>query len=342
MATQRGVLCRTLAVMIKVYWVFYALILVLWGSACTTQEPVVGWATASAEADTAIALVTIRAHAANATAIPTATTAQPTAVATIAPTATPTLPPFVRQTSIGTSTAGHPIDAWSIGYGRKIVVLIGGIHGGYEWNTVSLAYQLIDLYEARMSPVPQNITLVIIPVANPDGLATVTGKAGRFDRADVSAERVQGRFNSNQVDLNRNWDCQWQTEAVWSTRSVSGGTAPFSEAESVVLRDYLAQLDPMVAIFYHSAADGIYTGQCGEDQHPDTLSFSKIYADAAGYNLNTAFSAYAITGDASDYLNRIGVPSFTVELTTVEATEFEKNLAGVQLLLTHISQRTSR
>ncbi len=44
---------------------------------------------------------------------------------------------------------------------------------------------------------------------------------------------MSGRFNANDVDLSRNFDCNWQASALWQNKKVSGGNAVFSEPESV-------------------------------------------------------------------------------------------------------------
>lgn len=270
------------------------------------------------------------------TPIPTTTPLPPTATPTSLPTAT--RPPFLRSFTLGASTGGHPIEGWHLGYGERQIALVGGIHGGAEWNTILLSFALIDHYAKHSDLIPNNVTLTIIPVVNPDGQLAVMGKIGRFTPASLPVETSHGRFNANKVDLNRNWDCQWRSEAVWGGRRVSGGSAPFSEVETVLLRDYLHQLAPEVAVFYHSVADGVYTGQCGEQQHPHTLRYSASYARAANYKLNTTFAAYTVTGDATDYLNKVGIAAFTVELTADDDIEWMQNLAGVQLLLNRVAE----
>jgi len=47
---------------------------------------------------------------------------------------------------IGRSAGGLPIEAYRFGRGPIRLILVGGIHGGYEWNTILLAYAVIDHY----------------------------------------------------------------------------------------------------------------------------------------------------------------------------------------------------
>ncbi len=242
-------------------------------------------------------------------------------------------PPGSVYFPLGLSSQGYPIEGWQLGSGPRQLVLVGGIHGGYEWNTVLLAYAMLDYYTQRSAEIPADVTLTIIPVANPDGLVRVIGHAGRFQGADVTEPTAPGRFNGRAVDLNRNWDCAWAPQARWRDQVVSGGEAPFSELETVALRDFILATRPTLVLFWHSAARGVYLAQCNGVQAANTRPLAEIYAAAAGYALNATFDAYPITGDAADYLNGLGIASFTVELSTHDGVEFEVNQAGVRALL---------
>ena len=40
---------------------------------------------------------------------------------------------------IGTSVAGRPLEVFQFGNGPEEKMIVAGIHGGYEWNTIVLA-----------------------------------------------------------------------------------------------------------------------------------------------------------------------------------------------------------
>lgn len=237
----------------------------------------------------------------------------------------------VAQT-IGTSAGGRAIESYRFGFGSQTIILIGGIHGGYEWNTILLAYEMIDYFLANPDRVPANISLYIIPSANPDGQFAVTGVDGRFTPEDVTSDIEPGRFNANEVDLNRNFACDWQPEGLWGDTLVSGGTVPFSELETAALRTLFLRERPEVVVFWHSKADGIFVGSC-EGIYQPSKDVAEIYGHASGYRVYEQFTAYPITGDASDWLATQNIPSFTVELETRSQTEYSENLAGVLALL---------
>ena len=227
---------------------------------------------------------------------------------------------------IGFSVEGRAIEVFSFGDGPNNVVFVGGIHGGYEWNTVLLAYEMIDYFNGNRDAIPSGVTVHIVPAANPDGLYQVTGRDGRFSADLIGDWPRAARFNGRGVDLNRNWSCGWSPSARWGSMAVDPGSAPFSEPETRALRDFFIRLAPSSVLFWHSAFGLVAAGQCGGNVGGAELA--QIYGEAAGYPVG-AFTAYALSGTASDWLSEQGVPAAAVELTTHERTEFGRNLEGV-------------
>ncbi len=241
-----------------------------------------------------------------------------------------------RVEVIGKSVEGRNIEAYTYGNGDKNLVFVGGIHGGYEWNSVVLAYQMIDYFNANPKLIPENISLVIIPALNPDGVFKVVGKEGKFTAADVTQTKEQsapGRFNANAVDLNRNFDCKWQPESIWQSKKVSAGTSVFSEPEAAAFRDFVAKVKPEAVVLWHSQAGAVYASQCENGLATSTRILMETYAQAGGYPAIPTFDAYVVTGAAEDWLASINIPAITVELKTHEGIEFNENLAGVKAVV---------
>jgi predicted deacylase len=246
-----------------------------------------------------------------------------------------------KQAVIGTSVEGRNIESYTFGTGDTNILLVGGIHGGYEWNSVMLAYQFIDYYTANPKSVPENITLTIVPAANPDGVFAVTKKEGRFVVADTKNEDTSaglGRFNANKVDLNRNFACKWQPKSSWKGNIVSAGTEAFSEPESKAIKSVVASLNPVAVIFFHSQAGAIYASECENGILPMTRKVMNAYSLASGYKTIDVFDSYQVTGDAEGWLASIGIPAITVELETHETIQWEKNIAGVKAVLDYFKK----
>jgi len=246
----------------------------------------------------------------------------------------------VERKIIGASVEGRGIEAYTYGKGDTHLMFVGGIHGGYEWNSVLLAYTFIDYLEANPEVLVENLRVSVIPSANPDGLYAVIGEEGRFTIADVppNASNGLGRFNAHDVDLNRNFDCKWQPESTWRQNVVSAGSWPFSEPETQAIRDFVLEHQPDAVILWHSQANAVYPAECGGNILPKTRDIMQAYARAAGYQALESFDAYEVTGAADGWLASIGIPALTVELQTHETIEWEQNLAGINALFEYYGQ----
>ncbi|MCX6764373.1 MAG: M14 family metallopeptidase [Candidatus Nealsonbacteria bacterium] len=246
------------------------------------------------------------------------------------------------ETITGKSVQGLDIKAYHYGSGEKEILFVGGIHGGYSWNTVLLTYQIMDYLKANPTLIPGNIKVTVIPVLNPDGLKKVVGAAGRFSQSDVSVSqevKVSGRFNANKVDINRNFDCEWKAIGVWQSTNVSGGSKPFSEPESAAIRDYVQKHKPIAVISWDSAAGGVFSSNCNNDEIlPETQAIANIYAEASGYPAYEDFTFYELSGDMINWFAKNKIPAISVLLSTHEGIEWSKNLAGIKATLEHYAK----
>ena len=255
-------------------------------------------------------------------------------------------PPAVKEIKreirevIGTSVEGRAIERYTYGNGEKHLLFVGGVHGGYEWNSVLLSYKFMDYLKANSLVLPPNIKITVIPSLNPDGIYKVLGKEGRFGFDDITniskttSVLEKARFNANDVDLNRNFDCKWKPESTWKSKKVSAGSTAFSEPEAKALRDFvLKNKSNLVAtVFWHSQAGAVYASECRDGILPVTFDIMNTYARASGYKAIKTFDSYEVTGDAEGYLTSLNIPAITVELTTHNTVEWKENLSGIKAL----------
>jgi hypothetical protein len=196
---------------------------------------------------------------------------------------------------------------------------------------------MIDYLKANSDIIPVNLKIHIIPNLNPDGLFKATGIEGKFVASDVKSNSMHntgvGRFNANDVDLNRNFACKWQPESTWKGKTVSAGTKAFSEPEAETLRKYVEEVSPQAVVLWHSQANNVYGSECENGILPDTLTLMSTYAQAGKYGEVPIFDAYPVTGDAEGWLASIGIPAVTVELETRTSVEWERNLAGTMAVM---------
>lgn len=242
---------------------------------------------------------------------------------------------------IGESVGGRDIMAYNFGTGDTRLLFVGGIHGGYEWNTVLVAYELMDYLKANPSAIPENVKVTVIPNLNPDGTFKTVGKEGRFTAANVPSSQttqVAGRYNANDVDLNRNFDCDWKPTGKWQNKTVNAGSAPFSEPESAAFRDFVMANRPSAVIAYYSAAGGVYASNCLGSVSAETRELTNKYAAASGYRAYEDFDYYELNGDMVNWIAKSNIPGISILLTNHTSTEWTKNKAGVDAILKHFAR----
>jgi len=240
------------------------------------------------------------------------------------------------QVVIGRSIEGNNIIAYNYGTGDTRILFIGGIHGGYSWNTALLGFETMDYLKSHLDMIPSDIIITVIPVLNPDGLQKAVGTSGEFSANDVSKSQsviLSSRTNANEVDINRNFDCKWQSDAVWQKKSISGGESVFSEPESQAIKNYIENHKVSASVVWYSAVGGVYSSKCGEEIMSETNELMNVYAKASGYPANDSYDYYETTGDLVNWLAKEKIPAVSVLLTNHTDTELDKNIKGIKAVI---------
>jgi len=240
--------------------------------------------------------------------------------ARIEPSATPTRSPAIPMT-IGTSEAGRPLQVYTFGTGEHARMIIAGIHGGYEGNTIRLAEELIQVLDARPELVPASKTLYILRALNPDG--------------EARSSSYKGRVNENLVDLNRNWPALWESswplEGCWTYTYVTAGPYPASEAETRSLLNFLITYQVEAIISYHSAALGIFPG--GQPPDPASIALAETLATVSDYHYPPIDTGCTYTGQLIDWASKMGIAAVDIELTNHTDTDLFQNLRVLEAFL---------
>lgn len=253
-------------------------------------------------------------------------TPKPRATLIVAQSPTPFVLPASAQgrasiATIGYSVSGRPIQVYIFGRGEREKMIVAGIHGGYEWNTIALADELIQHIFANPEIVPDDVTLYILRNLNPDG--------------DARDHGIDGRVNDNGVDLNRNfpanWAKTWDRDGCWTLTPTTGGLTPGSEPETRAVMYFLQSHQIETLISYHSAALGVFPG--GEPWEADSKKFAKSLAKSTGYPYPPIDTCCVYTGTLADYAVELGITAVDMELSTHKYTDFEKNLKALDALV---------
>ena len=238
-------------------------------------------------------------------------TATPTS--TITPTLTPTLS-FSGYEIIGHSVLERPLEVYRFGTGEHPYMIIAGIHGGYEWNTVALAHELIELLKKEPGRIPADKTLYILPNLNPDGYAKNLGP--------------DGRANANNVDINRNWDSNWQANwygsNCWSMRFITAGEEPESEPETRALKNFLLNRKVEAVISYHSAAYNIFSG--GYPHDTISIDLANTLANTSPYAYPPYYGDCLYAGQFVDWASDQGIAAVDIELKNHVDTDYLINV----------------
>lgn len=218
---------------------------------------------------------------------------------------------------IGKSVLGRKLYAFKIGDGSPVGIAQYAIHGR-EYVTSHLALKHFECGVFKGS-------FWLVPLANPDGallsqvgLASVKGQKERKTLLSLnggSEDFSLWKANARGVDLNVNFAARWGTGAknVFKAGAENYiGEKPFSEPETLALKNFTKKIKPDYTVSYHTKGEEIYwyfyqsMRTCPRDKSL-ALSLSR----STGYPL-----AYA-KGSAGGYkdwcIQAFNIPSFTIE-----------------------------
>ena len=240
----------------------------------------------------------------------------PTAEVSVTPS-----PTAQQSLIIGKSVLGNPLTVYQFGSGQTHRMIVAGIHGGYEWNTVQLAEKLIEYLKANPSAVPLEVTLYILPSINPDGYDKEFG--------------AKGRANTNGVDINRNfdafWKADWDRKGCWNMEPITAGASPNSEPETRALVSFLMEYDIDALISYHSAALGIFPG--GQPPDANSVHLAEALHKVSNYPYPPLEYGCKYTGQLIDWASAHEVAAVDIELTTHSELDYETNLKVLARLM---------
>lgn len=240
----------------------------------------------------------------------------------VPPTDTP--PPATRIMAdplvFGQSVLGEDLVAMQFGEGENVIVIIGAMSGGYSPSGIALTERAITYFAENPSEIPESVTLYVIADLNPD--------------SDPRPGTAEGRLNANGVDLNRNFACNWSTDATFRDEPINPGTSAFSEPETQAFSDFIVNNTPVAVLIYGArSADGLVApGNCnGADG--GSIALGDIYKAQTDQPM---FEGFSLAGDSADWLASFDVPAVSILLTnyeTIDDGEWETNLAGILAVL---------
>jgi len=196
-----------------------------------------------------------------------------------------------KKCVIGYSFCGREIFAFHTGSptGRQFIATYA-IHGR-EWITARLALRHLGVGLKSGGG-------WVIPLVNPDG-------------AEICNHvRPLWKANARGVDLNCNFDADWGSGRL-NTKSRGSenciGDYPFSEPETIALKNFTLKIRPYVTLSFHTKGEEIYWEYDGKGD----VRGAEILAAATGYR---PLKIYGSAGGYKDWcIQKLHIPAYTVE-----------------------------
>lgn len=233
--------------------------------------------------------------------------------------------------TIGSSVYGKPIQMIRIGKGKDYILFVGA-HHGREWISANLLMMLIEHY-ATCYQVERNeigfepgmfdrISLVVIPMLNPDGIDIQQGRIPPEHFFELwlmnegSFDFSRWKANAAGIDLNRQYPAGW--EALPSPASpfykYFKGEKPLVAQEAIHLVEFVREEPPLAAVSFHSAGQEIYWSFGDRQNVLRDYRIARRLSRATGYPLATP-PIHAIGGGFTDwFIAEFSRPGFTIEL----------------------------
>lgn len=217
---------------------------------------------------------------------------------------------------IGKSVLGREIYAVKIGFGRPTGIVQYAIHGR--------EYIVARLAEKHAALGLHTGSCWLIPLANPDGallsqcgVSSVTDKKRRNELLILNGGEDFSRWKANArgVDLNVNFAASWG-KGKKNVRTAGAenyiGVRPFSEPETLALKNFTQKIKPDYTVSYHTKGEEIYwyfyqsMRTCPRDK-----TLAQVLSETTGYPLGDARGS---AGGYKDWcIQKLGIPSFTIE-----------------------------
>src|SRR6266404_4403331 len=221
----------------------------------------------------------------------------------------PSIPSGAEKIVLVKSIKGENIYYYKIGKGSKKVIFVGGIHGN-EVGTVKLMQELINLLSGTIDY--REFCFYLIPCLNIDGYEMAKKHPGYFSGGKT------GRFNANNVDLNRNFPTtDFQSKSVWrfgknwsQSKEVFCGNAASSEPENNALCELILKENVKIFVAFHNAGSEVM-----ENDHQPSKELAKIFSQATGYKYVTAdeWKQLGVTGTAKKWCDENNITYLEIE-----------------------------
>ncbi len=240
-------------------------------------------------------------------------------------------PDLASMVDVGTSVQGRTM--WALRLTGTATVKPGVFYFGAEHGNEAapssvmqyIATHLLENYDTDpdVKYLVDHVDWYLMPIMNPDGYV------------------AHDRWNANGVDLNRNWDGPGSGDDWW------GGPYPFSEPETIAMRDFF-DANPTIRanVDLHGYVPWIMWAWAHTSQHcPDHAEFQQIgnemhdriqAAGGGSYDVGTIYDVvyYGVSGCSTNYIYGVlDIWAMAVEVINDDMPDICEEFLGSMLYL---------
>ena len=249
-------------------------------------------------------------------------------------------------TSLGSTSDGRQLPLVSVGNREadKKVLITAAIHGREYISTQLVMLQLRALLsgakegesykDSPLSEMLESVEVYFVPMVNPDGV-TLCQYGPEAMRKEETLRRVeeiyeadgakdpaeyfnQWKANARGVDLNRNFDADWEEYDDGVYRPSADhykGEYPESEEEARALAELTREKKFDRTISYHTQGEVIYWYYKQEGELKDiSFDFAEMASRETGYFIDSDYESLDQGGYKDWAILKEGIPSLTIEV----------------------------
>jgi len=247
-------------------------------------------------------------------------------------------PDMIEYKSIGKTLYGR--DIWAVGLGSgSAAVFFNGSHHAREWLTTTLNMYMIEQYAKAYAEGRQfegyNVRDILgrtkiwfVPMVNPDGVTLQQTGLQSFPASvhkaliamnDGSRNFKRWKANAQGVDPNRQYDANWKellNNYAYPHWMGHKGTAPMTARENKAMIAFTYEIDPEIAVSYHSAGRILYWNfRTPAAHYARDKRLADIFRSFTGYSLvSPSFNSNGGGGYTDWFIQKLGRPAFTPEI----------------------------
>jgi hypothetical protein len=249
-------------------------------------------------------------------------------------------PELARLETIGTSVMGNPIQAIVLGNpGAEVKILVQATIHARELISSGLALRQAEsmlkaatagaFYKnVKISDLLNSVEIWVVPMANPDGVRLVyeglAAVPSSMPELAVSLKAMnkgktsfyRWKANAHGVDLNRNFSGYWAPDPKHPKPGSENyaGPYPFSEPESIALRDLSDAQNFALSLSYHASGKVIYWNDPSGGQNDLNLYIAKKFRALNGYKVLPVAQQDPGGGYRDWFEGQFSRPGFTIEV----------------------------